>query len=38
MNNGQAPPDSWSIQVQPSGLFVKEVQKLEIPNTANIKV
>lgn len=38
MNNGQAPPDSWSIQVQPSGLFVKEVQKLEIPNTANIKI
>ena len=38
MNNGQAPPDAWSINAQPNALFVPEVQKIEIPNTANIKV
>jgi hypothetical protein len=38
MNNEQAPTDAWSIHVQPSRLFMKEVKKIEIPNTANFKV
>jgi hypothetical protein len=38
MNNGQAPPDAWNIEAKPSANFVKEVQKIEIPNTGRIKV
>ena len=38
INNGQAPPDAWSINVNPSEMFHAEIRKLEIPNTANVKV
>ena len=38
MNNGQAPPDAWNIEAKPSANFVKEVQKIELPNTGSIKV
>lgn len=32
------PPQPWDIPVQPKGLFQKDKVKLEIPNTAYVKV
>lgn len=38
LNNGLAPPLPWDIPVQPKEIFEKEIFKLEVPNTAHVKV
>lgn len=37
-NNGMPAPGPWDIPVKSSILFQDEVVKIEIPNTANVRV
>lgn len=38
VNTGQPPPGPWDIPINPNKMFVDQVVKVEIPNTAHIEV